>query len=149
MPDPPDSRRRDHLTSPDEEIVVKVAAGAADDSTRMSIHTDAPAAPPPPTIRPLTRPFDIDVESGHLRSGSVTVKVGDPAALESPGAIVMVIGDAEGWHVLPTSIDTIAATATATWPHFSTGWLGIIDPHFTLIRDGASWSWQVVQNAGG
>ena len=88
-----------------------------------------------PALVPLTD-FAIIATTGAIHTGEVTVHY-DPAALvkggSTPDLLVMLISDDKAhWEALPTDVDTTAHTATAKWPHFSSGRLG-------FIKNPASW----------
>ena len=72
--------------------------------------------------------FSIDVKSGHLDQGTVTVRYSDADLAKigtSSNLLVMLVSDHNGgWTALPTKVDTAAHTATADFPHFSGGIFG-------------------------
>ena len=134
------------MTSADHSVSVHASTGQAEQGTQVQITTGGDGAPPPPLFRPLTRPFDIKVTAGRLRAGTVTVRIPEGTALSQPGNVVMLIQHgSSGWQLLRTTVNIGAGTATARWPHFSKGWLGIFDPLFSPVAAGAQWSWQKVK----
>ena len=112
------------VTSADSSVRVVFAPGQADDGARVSVSTDGDGPPPPMAVDPLTRPFDIRAERGTIRSGAVTVHFGELPQGITAASVRLFIDDAgNGWQALPTTIDQTAGTATATFPHFTKGFL--------------------------
>jgi hypothetical protein len=134
------------VTSADHSVSVHATTGQADQGTRVQIATGRGGAPPPPLFRPLTRPFDIKVTAGRLRSGTVTVRIPEGTTLSQPGNVVMLIQHgSSGWQLLRTTVNVGARTASAYWPHFSKGWLGTFDPLFSPVATAEQWSWRQVK----
>ena len=136
------------VRSGDGRVVATFAPGDVDPGTTISVVSDVAAPPPPVQIAPLGPAFAIDPTAGHARQGRVTVSY--QALPENVPAedVVMLILDGAQWEILDTEVDPVAKTATATWPHFSIGGLGFLDPYIDLtetvadgISDFAGWTW--------
>ena len=117
------------VTTPDGAITINAPAGAATDSTSVNVDQDAtPVGPQPsPWFVPLNS-FTVDINSGRLDQGTVTVRYNDDDLARlgtSSNLLVMLVSDHNGgWTALPTQVDTAAHTATANFPHFSDGIFG-------------------------
>ena len=80
--------------------------------------------------------FNVDVMKGSINSGQVSVRYTSAQLTEArsnPGLLVILVSDHHGgWTPLPTRVNTVTHTATATFPHFSGGELG-------AVKDVTSW----------
>jgi hypothetical protein len=127
------------LSTPDGVVTVQVAKGQAQPDTRVRVQRDdTPRAAGLAGFVPLTS-FDISAQAGRLSGGTVSVRY-DNQRLQrlhaSPELLVMLISDdRHGWLVLPTSADPTSGRASAGWPHFSSGILGLVRSPMTWLVD--------------
>lgn len=128
------------------DVVVRFGKGEADPETRVAVRSDRSGPPPPPMVEPLTRPFEIEAESGAIRRGTVTVRLDGLRRPKDAEGVVMVIDDGRGgWRALDTAVDVGKGTATARWPHFSRGFVGRLTAPFNVAAaagaNAVNWSW--------
>src|SRR5215510_8254919 len=69
------------VASHDGSVRVAFGPGAVDPGTKVAVATGGDGPPPPIAVDPLDRPFDVEVPSGHARTGAVTVKLALPAGI--------------------------------------------------------------------
>ena len=133
--------------SADGTVSVTFGAGEADAGTRVRVDTGSGGPPPPAMMEPLDRPFDVVVESGRARTGTVTVKVGPLPEDVAPASVYLLIENTPGsWQLLPTKVDVAAGTVTARFPHFTKGAGVVLDPlrgarHKMADAAGDAWKW--------
>jgi hypothetical protein len=117
------------IASSDKSVSVHIDRGAADEGTTVRL-TSTPSGHPALADAALAPVATISVTAttGALRHGRVSVRYDAPAlkaAGSSPDLLMTLLQDSEGhWSALDTTIDPAASTATAEWPHFSSGVLG-------------------------
>lgn len=118
------------IGSPERSVIIAVPKNGAvqDTHVRVVIHQTL-RQPLVKAIEPLMS-FDVEAVKGRLKQGVVTVRYNLEDLRRKgvrPESLIMLMSDTElGWEALRTSIDTTTGSATAEWPHFSTGVLGYI-----------------------
>jgi len=118
------------VTSADGSVSVTFGPGEVNRRTRVDVNVGLGGSAPPDMVAPLGRPFDITAVSGAARTGSVSVRIGPLPPGVAPDLVVMLVEEGSGWRALDTTFDPATGTASARWPHFSTGVVGLFDPLF-------------------
>jgi hypothetical protein len=109
-------------------LTVPPQAGTSDATVKV---TSQPAVVPPGATGfvPLAG-FNVDVTRGTVSRGQVSVRYTDAQVAKAgsnPGLLVILVSDHHGgWTPLPTQVNPAAHTATAVFPHFSGGELGVV-----------------------
>jgi hypothetical protein len=126
------------VATPDQDIILEFPTGSLSSDTEIVLTVNQQVSPPehPSGFRMCNTSFDVEV-SGNLNE-AVTIVIrytaADLAASGGvPGRMVLTRWDEQlqQWETLPTSVDTVAQTLTATTDKFSS-WM-------VMFREVTSW----------
>lgn len=117
------------VTSRDGKVKVEFGPGDVQPDTRVRVDVLENGPQLPGVIEPVAPLFDIVATDGKATAGTVTVSFDGVAPEVVPERIVMLVEERpDVWRILDTTVDRTRGTATARWPHFSSGVLGCLNP---------------------